>query len=58
MYYLERKKEATTDNEQNLIDGNSEIKVFAGFKVLVTTFVKKFVTSDRTGEDTNIGKGN
>ena len=55
---MERKKEASTDKEQNLIDGHSEIKVFAGFKVLVTTFVKKFISSDRTGEDINIGKNN
>ena len=54
----ERKKEATKDKQQNVIDGNSEIKNLSGSKVLVTTFVKKFITSDKTQEDINIGKNN
>ena len=53
--YLERKKEATTDDEQNLINGKSKIEN-VGNKVLVTTFVKRFITSDRTNQDINIGK--
>ena len=51
---LERKKEATTDDEQNLINGNSKIEN-GEYKVLVTTFVKRFITSDRTNQDINIG---
>ena len=58
VHCLERKKEATKDKQQNVIDGNSEIKNLSGSKVLVTTFVKKFVTSDKTQEDINIGKNN
>ena len=52
--YLERKKEATTDDEQNLINGNSKIEN-EGYNVLVTTFVKRFITSDTTKQDINIG---
>ena len=53
---MERKKEATPDNEQNLMNEHSELKSYPGYKVLITTFVRKFVTADSMNQDANIGK--
>ena len=37
---------------------HSELKSYPGYKVLITTFVRKFVTTDTTNQDVNIGKDN
>ena len=54
--YLERKKETVTDEVQNIIDGNSDIKADSNDHFLVVTFVRKLLTSDNNEEDVNIGK--
>ena len=54
--YMERKKEVTVENAQNLKKIHSELKSYPGNKVLIITFVKKFSTSDTTNQGINIGK--
>ena len=56
LIYLERKKETVTDEVQNIIDGNSDIKADSNDHFLVVTFVRKLLTSDNNEEDVNIGK--
>ena len=53
---MERKKETVTDEVQNIIDGNSDIKADSNDHFLVVTFVRKLLTSDNNEEDVNIGK--